>query len=121
MSAGWVVGVAGIALFLFFAWLALGCPVPSRGRHRRGRLSGLLTAVKRYYGFPTGVPASLPRCSSDDWLADPPTVELPVVRPRRTAVKEAMSARRERYWQESPLFMLVSEALGTDKLLGVAA
>jgi hypothetical protein len=89
------------------------------GRHRRGWLSGLVTAVMRYYGFPTGVPVSLPRCSSDDWFADPPTVELPVV--RRTGAREAVADRRARYWQESPIFMLVSEALGTDNLLGVAA
>ena len=91
------------------------------GRHGRGWLSGLVTAVKRYYGFPTGAPASLPRCSSDDWYADPPTVELPVVRPRRTAVKEALSVRRERYWQETPLFMAVMEALGMNDLLGAVA
>lgn len=99
------------------------------GRHRRGWLSNLATAVKRYYGFPTGVTVpqriALPRCSSDDWYADPPTVELPVVRvvdrPRRTAVKEALSARRERYWQETPLFMAVMETLGMNELLGVAA
>lgn len=95
------------------------------GRHRRGWLSGLVTAVKRYYGFPTGVTVpqriALPRCSSDDWYADPPTVELPVVRPQRTGAKEALSVRRERYWNETPLFMAVMEALGMNDLLGAVA
>lgn len=106
------------------------------GRHRRGWLSGLVTAVKRYYGF--GVPqrvaytldvvrgeavVALPvrRCPSDDWYADPPTVELPVVRPQRMGAKEALSVRRERYWNETPLFMAVMESLGINDFLGVAA
>ena len=112
------------------------------GRHRRGWLSGLVTAVKRYYGFPDqrfpasghrwlrmataeeAVPsrfsASLRR-SSDDWLADPPTVEFPVVRPRRTGAKEALTARIDRYWNETPLFMAVVETLGMNELIGAVA
>jgi hypothetical protein len=43
------------------------------------------------------------------------------VKPQRVVAKEALSVKRERYWQETPLFMALSEALGTDKLLGVAA
>lgn len=140
MSAGWVVGVAGIALFLFFAWLALGCPVPSRGRHRRGRLSGLLTAVKRYYGFGSSAPRfyatieavqgnaviTTPvvvgvRCPSDDWMSDPPTVELPVVEPESTHHTSPSESLRGTFEVDSPIFMALAKPLGFDPVRGFDA
>ncbi|KLO25871.1 hypothetical protein ABW16_21375 [Mycolicibacter heraklionensis] len=115
---------------------------PAHGRHRRGWLSNLVTAVKRYYGFGVPVPprvSVLPRCASDDWHADPPTVELPVVpspnwsviadgkrvrlsewvdQPQRTAAQDAI---RGHYELGSPIFAELAKPLGFDPVRGFDA
>lgn len=95
------------------------------GRHRRGWLSNLVTAVKRYYGFGVTVPHSvsvLPRCASDDWHADPPTVELPVL-PLVSGVPHTSPSEylRGRSEVESPIFAELARPLGYDPVRGFDA
>lgn len=113
------------------------------GRHRRGWLSGLVTAVKRYYGFPTA-PSRI--AATLEVVQGEAVVALPVVyrdgpaapgqkvtrilvgdkrpdsnRPRVRQQLPPGPVRRARYLAESPLYIAVSAALGMDQLLGVAA
>lgn len=81
---------------------------------RRGWLSGLVTAVKRYYGFPTEqvVPQRL--------LSDP--MSWPNVKAadglRRRDVHEAWMRRRA---AETPWFAQLAREMGLGIALGVAA
>ena len=96
------------------------------GRHSRGWLSGLVTAVKRYYGFgPTGVPqqvaASTEAGHGRPAECIPCSRNAPVRRRLRPPPPPPGPVRRARYLDESPLYIAVSAALGMDQLLGVAA
>jgi len=84
------------------------------GRHSRGWLSGLVAAVKRYYGFPTGQvvpqrlfpdPISWPNVKAADGL-------------RRREAHEAWMRRRA---AETPWFAQLAREMGLGIALGVAA
>lgn len=95
------------------------------GRHSRGWWAGLVTAVKRYYGFPTGVPqriaASTEVGHSRPAECLPCSRQAPVRRRLRPPPPPPGPVRRARYLAESPMYIAVSAALGMDQLLGVAA
>lgn len=103
-----LVGVALCAAFFLFAWLML---------------SGGTGSVPEWPMVGARVVASVP---AEDWLPAPaagrhefsfsrPCVSVRDLERRHTSPSKSL---RERYWDESPLFVKVADALGYDPVRG---
>lgn len=129
-----VVGVVGVGLVVW--------SVPSRGRHRRKWWQRRNRVAPVVLPEPAVAPCAsiktvMPRCSSDDWMSDPPTDVFPPMRvmqitdaevdaaldaagympvaQRHTSPSESL---RVRYELESPVFWEMAKDLGFDAVRG---